>query len=89
MIEAKLDSRQQSLRWETIRPTVLIDSNSITMRPTMLMTNRWETLIQIPANQSVVYYRLRFDYDYNAFGSPPKADSKLSSEYRLQIYDTK
>ena len=33
----------------------------------------------------VIYYRFKFDYNYNAFGSPPKPDSKLSPIYRLQI----
>jgi hypothetical protein len=83
-VEAALASDQQTMRWETIQPSVVIDNQSYPMRATPLMKNRWETLIPVPATKDVVYYRFKFDYNYNSFGAP-QSDSKLSSEYRLQI----
>ena len=44
-VEAALTSRQQTLRWQSIRPSVVVDKEFYPMRPTPLMTNRWETLI--------------------------------------------
>lgn len=88
-IEAAMTSRQQTLRWNTIRPQVVVDQEFYPMRPTPLMTNRWETLIPVPPGKNVVYFRFKFDFDYNDFGSPGRSDSKLSSVYRLQIIDEK
>jgi hypothetical protein len=86
-VEAALSSRQQTLRWQSIRPSVVVDKEFYPMRPTPLMTNRWETLIPIPADKNIVYYRFKFDFDYNTFASSGGADSKLSPVYRMQILD--
>jgi len=86
-LEAALNSRQQTMRWDTIKASVMVGGEFYPMRQTSLMTNRWETLIPIPPGAGVISYRFKFDYDYNAFGAPPKADSKLSSPYKLQIMD--
>src|SRR5581483_3017 len=83
-VEAELNTRQQSLRWETIQPSVLVGTESFPMRPTPLMTNRWETLIPMPPGQHSVIYRIRFDYAVNTFG-PPKAESTVSKPFRLQV----
>jgi hypothetical protein len=85
-VEAAMDSRQQTLRWDTVRPNAIVDTEFFPMRPTLLMSNRWETLIPVPPGKSVVYYRFKFDYDYLAMPSR-KTDSKLSPVYRLQILD--
>ncbi len=84
-IEVALASRQQSLRWQSIRPSVLVGHQFYPMRPTLLMTNRWETLIPGTPGQDTIHYRFKFDFDYNAFGSPGGSDSKLSQVYKLQI----
>jgi hypothetical protein len=86
-LEAAMTSRQQTLRWNSIRPQVVVGSEFFPMRPTSLMTNRWETLIPVPPGNNVIEYRFKFDFDYNDFGSPGKSDSKLSKVYRLQILD--
>ena len=86
-IEAAFNSSQQSLRWETIKPAVVVEKDFYPMRFTQLMTNRWETLIPVPPNVNVIYYRFKFDYKYNDFGTPPQSDSKLSPIYKLQIID--
>ncbi len=85
-IETAWESRQQSIRQETIRPSVLVGLDSYPMRPTANIKNRWETLVPIPADKDYLIYKFKFDYEYNAIPRP-MPDSKLSHEYRLQIVD--
>src|SRR5258708_35152932 len=85
-VEAAMASSQQTLRWDTIRPNVVVNTEFFPMRPTLLMSNRWETLVPVPPGKNVVYYRFKFDYDYLSFPTR-KSDSKLSPVYRLQILD--
>ena len=85
-VEAALDTRQQTLRWSSIKPMVKVGAEYYPMRPTLLMTNRWEGLIPIPAGASVVTYRFKFDFQYNAMGQP-RNDSALSKEYTLRVID--
>ncbi len=87
-VEVALNSRQQTLRWDSIQPQIMVGSEYYPMRLTQLMTNRWEGLIPVPANVNLVHYRYKFDFKYNAMG-PPKSDSALSPAYTLQIYDNK
>ncbi|HZV33291.1 MAG TPA: hypothetical protein VFB72_01845 [Verrucomicrobiae bacterium] len=86
-VEAAFHSDQQSLRWDSITPEVIIEKDTFPMRHTPLMTNRWETLIPVPPGNNVVYYRFKFDYKYNAFGSAPQPQSTVSQIYRMQIID--
>ena len=86
MVEVALASRQQSLRWESIKPRIMVGSELYTMRPTPLMTNRWEGLLPVPANTNLIHYRYKFDFDYNAMGHP-QPDSALSPEYTLRILE--
>jgi hypothetical protein len=85
-VEVAFKTRQQSIRWETMRPTVLVGSESYPMRPTLLMTNRWETLIPMPAKTNFVYYQFKLDFDSQLLRQR-KADSVLSSVYSLQVLD--
>jgi hypothetical protein len=88
MVEAALSSRQQTMRWQSIRPQVLVGKEAFPMRPTPLMTNRFEALIPVPATKNTVNYRYKFDFDYNSFGQP-KTDSALSQDYTLRILEKK
>jgi hypothetical protein len=54
------------------------------MQRTLNMKNRWETLIPIPADQNLVLYRFKVDYDYTQFGGKGQA-SKMSTEYGLAV----
>jgi len=83
-VEVEFVSSQQTLRWDSIRPQILVGSRSYEMRATPLMNNRWEGQISVPPSSDSVTYRYRFDYDYNAFGKP-QADHVLSPEYSLRI----
>jgi len=86
-LEAAVASKQQTLRWDSIKASVVVGSEVYPMRMTSLMTNRWETLVPIPPSTSTVSYRFQFDYLYNAFGSPPRADTLVSPQYKLQIVE--
>ena len=88
-IEAALDSHQQTLRWESIKPSVIIGTQSYPMQPTQLMTNRWETLVgPIPPGQNSITYRIKFDYKYNGFAGEG-SDSALSPVYKLRIMENR
>jgi hypothetical protein len=86
LVEVAFKSRQQSLRWDSIQPYVVVGTNFYPMRPTLLMNNRWETLVPVPRGTNLVRYSYKFDFEYNAFGRR-KADSAISAEYSLQILD--
>jgi hypothetical protein len=85
LLEAQLDSTQRALRWETIKATAVVGTQTYEMRRTTFMTNRWETLVPIPAGQSTITYHFRFDYDCNTFGVPPQPNSTTSRNYKLEI----
>jgi hypothetical protein len=85
-VEVALTTRQQTLRWSSIRPFVVVGSEFYPMQPTLLMTNRWETLIPMPPHTNIVNYHFKFDFEYNAMG-PPKSDSAKSADYTLQVLD--
>ena len=85
-VEVAMDSRQQTMRWHTIKPQILVGDKAYEMRPTLLMTNRWEGLLPVGPGTNIVHYRYKLNYEYNAFGTPGH-DSALSSEYTLRITD--
>jgi hypothetical protein len=85
-VEVALNSRQQTLRWDTIKPQIVVGAEFYPMHPTPLITNRWEGAIPVPPDVSVVHYRYKFDFKANAFG-PPQSDSASSADYTLRIVD--
>jgi hypothetical protein len=85
-VEVAFTTRQQSLRWDSIQPKILAHGETYPMRPTPLMTNRWEGLLPVPAGTSEVNYRYKFDFSDNAFGGPV-SDSALSKDYTLRILE--
>ena len=76
------------MRWDSIKPQIVVGSEFYSMRPTLLMTNRWEGLVPVSAGTNLVHYRYKFDYQYNAMGNP-RSDSALSPEYTLRIIEEK
>ena len=85
-IEMEFTSNQTSLRHDSIRPHVVIGFDFYPMIQMPIQTNRWETLIPVPADQDFVNYRFQIDYDYNDFGGRSQA-SVSSEEYKLIIVD--
>jgi hypothetical protein len=88
-VEVAFDSQQQSLRWDSIKPYVLINGQTFPLRPVPIVRNRWEGLVPVPATVNTVNYRFKFDYLYNAFGKPPQPDSAWSKTYSLKIVEQK
>jgi hypothetical protein len=84
-VEVIFNSPQQSLRWDSIQPYVLVNGEPYPMRPVAMVQNRWEGLVPVPAGADSVNYRFKFNYQYNNFGTPPKPDSAYSPEYQLKI----
>ena len=84
-VEVSFTSKQQSLRWESIHPCLLVNGQLYDMRRTPLMNDRWESFVPVPAGVNEVAYRYKFDYLYNNFGTPPKPGSAYSPVYKLII----
>jgi hypothetical protein len=85
-VEVQFNSRQQTLRWHTIKPYVLVGSDLLPMRQTPLMKNRWEGLVPVPAGTSKVTYRYKFEYESTTFGGFEN-DSSLSPKYELKVLE--
>ncbi len=83
-VEYQWDSSQQTVRPDTIKPTVLVGFNQYEMKPVMKMNNRWEAWIPVPVGQDEISYRFKVDYQYTGFGNPKNA-SKLSQDYKLIV----
>ncbi|HAM72528.1 MAG TPA: hypothetical protein DCM86_12875 [Verrucomicrobiales bacterium] len=83
-VEVQLDTHQQTMRYHTVSPSVVVGLNTYPMRPTLKTENRWEGTIPVPKEKDRVSYHFKFDYDYNRFGAAGR-DSALSPEYDLQI----
>ena len=87
-VEAAWDTKQQSIRPNSIKPSVMVGFESYPMRAVPMVKDRWETVIPIKPEQDAIHYRFKFDYLVN--GIPvPHEDSKLSPEYKLQIVEKK
>jgi hypothetical protein len=86
-VEVAFNSQQQTLRWETIQPYVLVNGAPYALRQVAQVQRRWEGIIPVPAGVNTVNYRFKFDYKYNAVGSKPKPGSAFSPVYKLTIVD--
>ena len=86
-VEVVFDSHQQSLRWDSIQPYVLVNGQPLPLRPVPVVKNRWEGLVPVPPSASAVNYRFKFDYLYNNFGTAPKPNSVSSKVYTLKVLD--
>jgi len=85
-VEFAWDSNQQTLIAGSVKPYVVIGFDFYPMRPALSITDRWETVVPVPADKNVITYHFKVDYEYRAFGKPQKS-SKLSPSYRLDIVD--
>ncbi len=86
-VEVAFNSAQQSLRWDSIQPHVLVGDQSFPLRPVPMVKNRWEGVVPVPPSAGQTTYRFKFDYLYNNFGTEPKPDSAWSSVYTLKIVE--
>lgn len=83
-VEIEFRSNMQALKKETLKPYLQVGENSYPMRRTQRMEQRWETLLPIPATTNQVVYRVKVDFEYNAFQGA-KPESVLSAPYELQV----
>ena len=86
-VEVQFNSTQQSLRWESLKPYVLVNGDLYPLRPEEMVQNRWEGFVPVPPGVNTVGFRFKFDYLYNNFNTPPKPNSAWSPQYQLRIID--
>lgn len=86
-VETSFDSKQESLRWESVKAYVIVGGRALEMRRVPFVKNRWEGVVPVPPGATVVTYRFKFDYLFNHFGSPPQPNSVLSPLYTLKVVD--
>jgi hypothetical protein len=84
--EVQLETSQATIKENSLQAFVLIGTEIYPMRPVQMLKNRWEASVPIPASTNYVYYRYKFDYNYDRIGSPGKS-SRLSTTYQLEIVD--
>jgi hypothetical protein len=85
-VEAAWQTREETIRPASIKPWVMVGFEKYPMTPELVVSNRWESFIPVPADQDLVRFRFRFDFYRNAM-SKPTEDSKLSPEFKLEIID--
>ena len=85
-VEVAFNTRQETVRWQSIQPKIVVGAEFYDMRPTPLMTNRWDGLIPVPPGTSLIHYRYKFEFRYNRMGNPG-TDTALSPRYSLRIVD--
>jgi hypothetical protein len=86
-VEFVWDSNQQTIIAGSLKPYVVIGFDFYPMRPSLGISNRWETVIPVPADKNSVTYRFKVDYEYRAFGKPQKSSKLSATDYRLDIAD--
>jgi hypothetical protein len=85
-IEAAWETREQSIRPESIKPLVVVGLDTYPMQPEGVVKDRWETFVPVKADDNLLHYRFKFDFLRNHI-SAPEADSKMSPEFTLQVVD--
>jgi len=85
-VEVAFDSRQQSLRWDSIHPQIVVGAEVYPMKPTLIISNRWEGLVPVPAGVNAVKYHYKFDFLQNEFG-PASQNSASSQNYVLHVLE--
>jgi hypothetical protein len=86
-VEVIFNSSQQSLRWDSIKPFVLVNGELYPLRPVPVVQNRWEGLVPVPPTASSVNYHFKFEYLFNNMGTEPKPSSAISPSYHLKIVE--
>jgi hypothetical protein len=86
-VEVIFNSTQQALRWDSIKPYVLVKGELYPLRPVPVVQNRWEGLVPVPPMADGAAYRFKFEYLLNTVGSEPQPSSAISQQYNLKIVD--
>lgn len=83
-LSVKFDSRQRTMLRDTLRALVIVGEDVYELAQVPLTNDRWETLVPVPADQTVVEYFFRFEFDYKAMPTP-RFTAIDSRSYRLTI----
>lgn len=86
-VEVQFNSTQQAMRWDSLKPYVIVSGSLYPLRPVPLVENRWEGYVPLAPTASEVNFRFKFEYLYNDFGATPKPDSAWSPQYTLKVID--
>ncbi len=86
-VEVIFNSNQQAIRWDSLKPFVLVNGDLYPLRPVPIVPNRWEGFVPVPPTANSVTYRFKFDYLYNNVGTEPQPSSAFSPQYNLKIVD--
>ena len=68
LVEMQIDSDQQTLRPESIKPWVVVGDQKYPMKQTRKTMNRWEAMIPVGADKSGIAFHYKVDYLYNKIG---------------------
>ena len=85
LVEMVIDHKQQALRDASITPFVVVGFDSYKMTATPKIPGRWEAYIPVRADQDLVTYHYKVQYEYNRFSKTPGQGTRLSSEFKLAI----
>jgi uncharacterized protein (DUF58 family) len=85
-LEAAWRTTEQTIRPETIKPSVVVGLESYPMRPELVVSDRWEAFVPVPPDQKTLHYRFRFDFSRNKIPAPVE-DNKWSQGFSLEIVD--
>ena len=86
-VEVIFNSGQQAMRWDSLKPFVLVNGDLYPLRPVPMVTNRWDGLVPVPPTANSANYRFKFEYLLNTIGSEPQPGSAVSPSYNLKIVD--
>ncbi len=86
-VEVQFNSTQQALRWDSIKPYVLVNGSLYPLRQVPMLTNRWEGYVNVPQGANEINFRFKFDYLYNNIGSEPQPNSAWSPQYTLKVIE--
>lgn len=86
-VEFAWDTSDATVIEGSLKPVAVVNGRDFyPMRPSLGISNRWETVVPVPASENYVVYRFKVDYLYRAFG-PAQKGSRLSQDYRLDILE--
>lgn len=86
--EMAWETKESGVIHEMVQPRLLINNESHPMSRTAMTTNRWETLVSIPKEETFVNYRYVVNYAKKGGKLQPSLNSIASKPYELQIIET-
>lgn len=85
-VDIEFRTNLRTVKWDTVRPYVQIGDDNYLMRRTAVVKDRWETLIPIPADENLVNYRIKIDFEYHALPEP-QVNSVLEGPFQIIVRD--